>query len=232
MGTELNEFYKRVPKLLLLNIFKDNILYINRIAMADTQQTENTKITKSTPKTKKAVKKETVETQQVSEVTTEVSVAPPTPTPTPEVKQKNESIEIVMTTNDKFQHILQTLTELKKTIVTVIDDVKKLQKEKKKTKNTNLKSGFVKQVPVTPVLAEFVGIKLNDIISRVDVTKFITEYIKTNDLQVKENKQHFTLDKKLANLFSMDENSQIHYFKLQAHLKDHYPKQTPQVAVN
>lgn len=191
--------------------------------MVDTQ---NKKVAKSTPKTKKTVKKEKEDTvSETVSVTPEVVVSPTTE------KQTIEQTEIVMTTNDKFQHILLTLNDLKKTIVTVIEDVKKLQKEKKKTKNTNLKSGFVKQVPVTPALAEFVGIKESDLISRVDVTKFVTDYIKTNDLQVKENKQHFTLDKKLANLFSMDENSQVHYFKLQAHLKDHYPKQTPQVAV-
>lgn len=196
--------------------------------MVDTQ---NKKVSKSTPKSKKPVKKEVVVEEQPT-------VSTPPPREEVEVQQSEavvnekqviEPTEVVMTTNDKFQHILQTLNDLKKTIVTVIEDVKKLQKEKKKTKNTNLKSGFVKQVPVTPELANFVGIKANELISRVDVTKYITNYIQTNNLQVKDNKQHFTLDKKLANLFSMDENSQVHYFKLQAHLKDHYPKQTPQV---
>ena len=182
---------------------------------------------------------------QTSKTTTKKTTTPKveksekmTPEPVgtePQVTEQVQTVktidtEVVLTPNDRFQHILSTLNDLKKTIAVVIEDVKKLQKDKKKTKNTNLKSGFVKQVPVTEKLASFVGIKNDDLISRVDVTKFVTDYIKTNDLQVKDNKQHFTLDEKLADLFAMELNSQIHYFKLQAHLKDHYPKQTPQVA--
>lgn len=125
---------------------------------------------------------------------------------------------------DRIQNFMNNLLEMKKQIANLIDEFKKIQKEKKKPKNKNIKSGFVKEVNVTPLLAEFVGIKNNDLISRVNVTKYVTEYIKSNDLQVESNKQYFKVNEKLANLLGVNENDEIHYFKLQAHLKNHYPK--------
>ena len=169
-------------------------------------------------KTKKQTKKQTK-----SDVNTknEKVVEPTVQT---EVENANEPVNT--DSEDKSQKFMESLLEMKKQISTLIDEFKKIQKEKKKPKNKNIKSGFVKEVVVSPLLADFVGIKKNELISRVNVTKFVTEYIKENNLQVETNKQYFKVNKKLANLLGVNENDEIHYFKLQAHLKNHYPKAT------
>jgi chromatin remodeling complex protein RSC6 len=175
----------------------------------NTSQTISEKTKKQTKKVKNDVNTKNV-TEAVVEPVTEAVVEPVT--------------EAVVESIDRSQKFMESLLEMKKQIASLIDEFKKLQKEKKKPKNKNIKSGFVKEVVVSPLLADFVGIKKNELISRVNVTKFVTEYIKENKLQVESNKQYFKVNKKLANLLGVNEHEEIHYFKLQAHLKNHYPK--------
>ena len=126
--------------------------------------------------------------------------------------------------HDQLTEFIEKLNDMKKALSIVIDDVKKFQKTFKKPRNVNVKSGFSKQVPISSDLAKFMNVPETDNVSRVDVTKFVTQYIKTCDLQVPTNKQHFKIDNKLSKLLRLDKDSELHYFKLQSHLKHHYPK--------
>ena len=178
-----------------------------------------------TPKVEKKVEKpEKKEKKKVEKTEPKVEKTEPKVEKT---EPKVETVEKTETPDlDPISSVLQQLFTMKTTIASLIDEVKKIQKgSKKKARTGNQKSGFVKQVPISEDLSTFMGLKQDELVSRVDVTKYLTEYVKTNNLQVPENKQLFKVDEKLAKLFSMDQGEQIHYFKLQTHLKSHYPKQ-------
>lgn len=146
------------------------------------------------------------------------------PVPAPVVESVPVHEEASTQPVDKFTEILDRLQNFKKEIGVLIDDVKKLQKEKKRVRSGNVKSGFSKQVKLSANLSAFLNLPPEQLMSRVDVTKLVTEYIKDNNLQIQENRQHFRIDDKLSSLFNIDKNTELHYFKLQSHLKHHYPK--------
>jgi chromatin remodeling complex protein RSC6 len=64
-------------------------------------------------------------------------------------------------------------------------EVKKLNGKRKKKSNDGeqKRSGFTKPSKIPNKIAEFLGIDLETVMPRTDVTKKIYEYIKTNNLQ-------------------------------------------------
>lgn len=80
------------------------------------------------------------------------------------------------------------------------------------------KSGFAVPVKVSNSLAEFLKIDPNDHLPRTEVTKRITEYIKTNSLQCEDNKKLFVCDEALAKVFSIQAGTQTNWFEMQKFL--------------
>jgi chromatin remodeling complex protein RSC6 len=109
---------------------------------------------------------------------------------------------------------------LKKSNTTLL---KQKQKEKKKRKN-NTNSGFLKPVPISNELANFTGWGETELKSRVDVTKYICNYIKENNLQNPKDRRQIKPDKKLRKLLKYPKNSDepLKYYSLQTHLKPHF----------
>ena len=91
----------------------------------------------------------------------------------------------------------------------------------------NVTSGFLKPVSISKEIAKFTGWGVNDKKSRVDVTKFLCNYIKENNLQNEKDKRQIRPDNKLAKLLNYDEKTSaqpLTYFHLQSLLKNHFPK--------
>lgn len=92
--------------------------------------------------------------------------------------------------------------------------------KKQRSTNRNENSGFMKPVKVTPELSKFLG--KEGMVSRVDVTKSICSYIKTNNLQSNEDRRQFIPDDKLAKLLGTKQP--LTYYKLQEVIQPHFPK--------
>jgi len=60
--------------------------------------------------------------------------------------------------------------------------------------------------------------------ARTEVTKFLTSYIKMNNLQQTEDKRKIKPDTKLLKLLNVDINEEVTYFNLQKWMKPHFPK--------
>lgn len=84
-------------------------------------------------------------------------------------------------------------------------------------------SQFEKKMDISDDMKEFAGWGKDDKYSRVDVTKAIWEYIKTNNLRNESNKRLFTLDDKLKKLLKTEEET-LTYPKIQKHIADHMIK--------
>jgi len=94
---------------------------------------------------------------------------------------------------------------------------------------TNVSSGFLKPVNISKEIAKFTGWSATEKKSRVEVTKYLCNYIRENNLQNEKDKRQIKPDNKLAKLLNYDEKTAqqpLTYFHLQALLKNHFPKET------
>jgi chromatin remodeling complex protein RSC6 len=102
------------------------------------------------------------------------------------------------------------------------------QKDKKPRKpSNNTNSGFNKPVAISSDLAKFVGWKDDELHSRVDVTTYICDYIKKNNLQDPTDGRKIHPDDKLRKLLGISDgpvDEPLKYYSIQTHLKSHYPR--------
>lgn len=144
----------------------------------------------------------------------------------------------IIPVEDRFTDVANKLQTMASTIKILVSEVKTLQKEyvksqkntKKKPKNndTGVKrppSGFAKPTQIDDTLASFLGVPKGSLKSRTDVTKFINEYIKKNNLQEPADKRKIIPDEKLKSILNLQEGVSPSYFNLQALIKNHFIKE-------
>jgi chromatin remodeling complex protein RSC6 len=145
--------------------------------------------------------------------------------------------EILTSKDDKNVNgkTLKFLRTINKNLTILKKDAGKLIRQKKKvvdgnedvtTSKNKVSSGFLKPVPISAAMSEFTGWSKNELKSRVDVTKFLCNYIKDHNLQNPADRRQFTPDKNLAKLLDFKVGTQLTYFDMQSHLKKHFPKVT------
>ena len=118
----------------------------------------------------------------------------------------------------------QTARELK-------NAAKASQKKKRKVVN-RAPSGFVKPTLISNELAGFLGKPEGSEMARTDVTREINKYIRTNNLQDKENGRKINPDKKLTSLLKLKKGDELTYFNLQRYMSPHFAKAASAVAAS
>lgn len=88
---------------------------------------------------------------------------------------------------------------------------------RRRNPSANQKSGFSVPVKIADILANFLQVDPTDHMPRTEVTKRLTTYIKSNQLQC-ENKKHFVCDEALAKVFSIETGTQTNWFEMQKFL--------------
>jgi len=86
------------------------------------------------------------------------------------------------------------------------------------------KNGFSKPLEVTEALRQFLGLAAEEKISRSDVTKRVSAYVKENNLKHPESGRIIVLDDKLKALLGPPEGSEITFLNIQKYLSPHYIK--------
>lgn len=97
--------------------------------------------------------------------------------------------------------------------------------KRKANPNKSSTSGFLKQVKISSEMQSFTGWKTNDTHSRVDVTKFICNYIREHNLQNPSDRREIRPDQALSKLLRYDtatETSPLTYYKIQTYIKPHF----------
>jgi chromatin remodeling complex protein RSC6 len=92
---------------------------------------------------------------------------------------------------------------------------------------TNTSSGFLKPVKISKEMSKFTGWDTKELKSRVDVTKFLCNYIREHKLQNEGDKRQINPDQKLQKLLNYDPKTStqpLTYYHLQTLLKSHFPK--------
>jgi upstream activation factor subunit UAF30 len=125
---------------------------------------------------------------------------------------------------------VKTLRTVNKRVKTLRNDSARALKTKQRTKRTqNNRSGFMKPVQISKEMAKFTGWDPKELKSRVDVTKYLCEYVKKKDLQDPADRRRILADKKLAALLNFDEEKDgqpLTYFFLQKKIQPHFLKPT------
>ena len=107
----------------------------------------------------------------------------------------------------------------------------RVMKQKHKTnRKNNTNSGFLKPVQISKEMAKFTGWNSSELRSRVDVTKYICNYIKENDLQNPKDRREIVADKKLSKLldYSADKDDKpLTYYRIQTYMKKHFTNPSP-----
>jgi chromatin remodeling complex protein RSC6 len=203
--------------------------------------TENKTTTNTTKKTK-VVKNKTTENEQ------KATPAPtPTPTPTPIEVKKNEIVENTTDTlsvletrfaalgakvsqlSIDFGSIKKEYTEVGKLMTKEMKLSRKLAQAKMKRAGNRAPAGFIKPTLISDELAKFLGADLGSEMARTNVTKQITKYVKSNELQDPENGRTILPDAPLAKLLKISKNETLTYFNLQRYMAPHFPASTANI---
>ena len=96
-------------------------------------------------------------------------------------------------------------------------------KRKRKTGN-RAPSGFVKPTKISDELAKFLEKPVGTEMARTDVTREINKYIRSHNLQDKENGRKINPDGKLTALLKLKKTDELTYFNLQRYMSCHFAK--------
>jgi chromatin remodeling complex protein RSC6 len=130
-------------------------------------------------------------------------------------------------TKSKGIKFLRTLNKRLKSLKTQTARIKHRNSSVKRDTINNTNSGFLKPVKISTEMAKFTGWDANELKSRVDVTKYLCNYIKENSLQNPKDRREIIADTKLAKLIKYDskkETAPLTYYRLQTYLKNHFIK--------
>ena len=145
-------------------------------------------------------------------------------------------------TYNAFMSKLQTLASL---VATLKSDFRVIEKqvsrelkhvarlnEKRKRKSGNRSpSGFTKPTRISDTLAVFLNRSPGTELARTEVTREINQYIRSNDLQDKQNGRRINADAKLSALLGLAATDELTYFNLQRYMSHHFVKKSGDVPV-
>lgn len=145
----------------------------------------------------------------------------------------NNEIPIILTI---FSQLKYNLKEQKKKLTNIalllrhieikINKILKLNKKSSIKKKYIQNTGLTKKVEITQELSSFLNINKNtdnNKLSRTFVTKFISNYIKENNLQDTNNKRIIVPNKELKVLLDYNDiNKNLTFFNIQKLLKKHF----------
>ena len=205
-------------------------------------KTKTSKGKKSRSRKTKKTKTVTV-TETAAPVTENVVVAPVTTTPVetsstvPVVPVAVVSVEEQLSSSftglgDRIKSVMGEVKDISRVLKllqrTVTKEMKAAAKRSnRKSRKSGVKrapSGFAKPAVISDQLCEFLGKPSGTEMARTEVTKHLTQYIKTHQLQDQANKRRIIPDEQLSQLLNVGPSDEVTYFNLQKYMKTHFPK--------
>ena len=107
-----------------------------------------------------------------------------------------------------------------------VKTAQKVSSKRKRKAGNRAPSGFVKPTKISDELASFLGKDKATEMARTEVTREINQYIRTNNLQDKDNGRKINPDTKLAALLKLKKTDELTYFNLQRYMSPHFAKAT------
>jgi chromatin remodeling complex protein RSC6 len=212
-----------------------------KTSKADKTKTPKSKVVKSKKTTKKTVSKKTepVKEEVVAPPVVEETVVNVASTDTPKEDEVKASVSSIFESlikqgeeiNNSHKLMLQLLKKTGKSYARERRDYdKNLARERRRArKDPNRKkrepSGFAVATDISDKLCDFLGVPKGTQLSRTDVTRKVTTYIREKNLQISNNRRAFKPDKALkgilGDLQDVDKEKGFTYFNLQRYITPH-----------
>jgi chromatin remodeling complex protein RSC6 len=139
---------------------------------------------------------------------------------------RNEIESIRGNTDKKKSTGVKFLRQVGKRLKVLKSDTLRIAKQKNRTnRNTNNQSGFMKPVHISKDMAKFTGWNAEELRSRVEVTKYLCNYVKEHNLQDPKDRRQIVPDDKLARLLNYDvkkDGKPLTYPYLQKKIQNHF----------
>ena len=136
-------------------------------------------------------------------------------------EQITNLLEQVKTLSKEFKSCCRSLKKGNNEVqATVAKDIKKLEKQKRKTSGDRKQGGFTKAKPVPIKLCKFLGIPVDSELPRAKVTQKCYQEFKSRDMSIGDRKYEF--DKESAKVFGADEGDEFHIHSFQGLLAKVY----------
>lgn len=198
----------------------------------EVQETTTAHVVDTAPKKVKAVKAVKpdvpVEQEQVNTESLEV------PVESDVVDLSAQSTEFLAKLNQLGGLLASLKTEyrsLEKKWTRELKTAQKSQAKRKRKSGNRAPSGFVKPTKISDELAKFLEKPVGTEMARTDVTREINKYIRSHNLQDKENGRKINPDSKLQTLLKLKKTDELTYFNLQKYMSPHFAKAPKEVVV-
>ena len=153
--------------------------------------------------------------------------SPPTEDIPDDTAQIGEEFAVVLSTLTGFrQQITMLQNHIRGLEKNVRRKMKALQREAKKNRNKGKRkpSGFAVPTPISAELCDFMKRPHGSEVARTEVTQYIINYKKENNLQFPQNRKVIKPDKSLKTLLGVPVNEEVTYFNLQRFMNRHFVK--------
>ena len=177
---------------------------------------------------KKAKPSKAAKAPKVEDVIVPVTESAPADTPVDaEAPLAEQSVEFLAKLQQLSVMISTLKTEyraLEKKWSREVKSAQKVSSKRKRKAGNRAPSGFVKPTKISDELAKFLEKPIGSEMARTEVTRDINKYIRTNNLQDKENGRKINPDTKLATLLKLKKTDELTYFNLQRYMSPHFAK--------
>ena len=127
----------------------------------------------------------------------------------------------------QFKNVSDELTSISKRTREIQDNFRILQKtirSAEKQVKQNKKKSQVK-MHLSSSLEKFLSVDKGTLLTKAEVMKGVSEYIKSNNLQCEENKRRFRPNKQLHKIFGMNTKESLTFVEINKHVSSHLSKE-------
>jgi chromatin remodeling complex protein RSC6 len=127
----------------------------------------------------------------------------------------------------QFKNVSDELSSISKRTKEIQDNFRILQRTIKSTEKQVKASKKKSQVKLhlSSTLEKFLSVDKGTLLTKAEVMKGVSEYIKSNNLQCEENKRRFVPNKQLSKVFGMNTKESLTFVEINKHVSSHLSKE-------
>ena len=132
---------------------------------------------------------------------------------------------IIDTVNAQFKSLSDDLHEMVSRTKQLQESLKSLQKTCKMAEKQSKKKNTVQSKnTLSKELEKFISVEHGTQLTKAEVMKGVSKYIKDKKLQLSENKRQFKADKTMQKIFGMDVKKPLTFVEIGGHISGHLTK--------